>query len=186
MRWILQALFVAGALTWLPNIAAADTFYADLDRDGVRDVITIQTVPVPGLRVWLSASNRSLVLPTRRPILGVTTSDIDGDGHIELIASDTSARVHVWHRTSRGGLRPTRPRHAPQASSLSHSGRVSSAPDEPSGAVLDEGSSAPPVDATHPARFPALDVSRALVAAPNTPTTPYNGRPKHARGPPVD
>ena len=42
-------LFVLAALTWLPGLASADTFYADLDRDGRPDIITIQVIPTPGL-----------------------------------------------------------------------------------------------------------------------------------------
>src|SRR5437773_1913249 len=79
-RWMLAGLFVIAALAWLPGRASAETIYADLDRDGRSDIITIQTVPTPGLRVWLSGSNSSLLLPTRRPITHVTASDIDGDG----------------------------------------------------------------------------------------------------------
>ncbi len=183
-RWILSGLFVLAALASLPGRALAETFYADLDRDGQRDIITIQVVPVPALRVWLSGSNSSLLLPTRRPIAHVAASDIDGDGHIDLIASDTSSRVHVWHRTHRGGLRPTRPRHVPRTSGVSRSQTLGNPSGDLPGAVLDEGTSTP-VDASHPAGPALLDALRLTIAASSLATASFNSCPPQPRGPPL-
>jgi hypothetical protein len=183
-RWTLSSLFVLAATAWLPGRASAETFYADLDRDGRSDIVTIQTVPTPALRVWLSGSDSSMLLPTRRPITHVTASDIDGDGHIDLIASDTSARVHVWHRTSRGRLRTTRPHHAPRDPGVSRSRTVNTAPGDVPGAVLDEGSSTP-VDATHPAWQASLDVSGLTVAGSSRIVASHSSRPLRPRGPPL-
>src|SRR5713101_601817 len=91
------ALMAFGLLATFAAEAQAGDFYADLDRDGVRDVVSIQ--PSSGLVVWLSGTKSLLNLPTRRPIMRVTAADIDGDGRIELVASDTAARLHVWHGT---------------------------------------------------------------------------------------
>jgi hypothetical protein len=183
-RCILRALFVLAALVWLPARASAETFYADLDRDGRSDIITIQTVPTPGLRVWLSGSNSSLLLPTRRPITHVTVSDIDGDGHIDLIAADSSARVHVWHRTHRGRLRPMHPRDPPRDPDVSRGVLLNTAPGDLPSAVLDEGSSAP-VDATRPARHTSLNATGLAIVASSRPFDSHGARPPQPRGPPL-
>ena len=180
-----SALAFVAALAFSPTRAwAADPLYVDLDRDGIRDVITIQSVPTNGLRVWLSGSGRSLLLPTRRPIASVAFGDLNGDGHLQLIAADTSAHVHVWHRTGTGGLRPTRPKHGPRPTGVSRSGNVRSAGDDAPGAVIDEGPGAP-VDSSHPAGLVPLDASGAAPHAFHQFAAPHNTRPPQPRGPPL-
>ena len=173
------------AVGLLPGVAAraqAGDFYADLDRDGVRDVISIQ--PSSGLVVWLSGSKSVLKLPTHRPIMRVTAADIDGDGRIELVASDTAARLHVWHQTRGGKLRPTRPRHVPVSPGLTSNRRVHQAPDDASTAAIDEGPAAPPSDAPHPARLPSLDVFGHILALPRIAFRSLDVVPHQPRAPP--
>jgi len=183
-RWIHLGLLVAAALLWLPARAAANTVYADLDKDGRPDIITIVTVPKPGLRVWLSGSNRSLLLLTRRPITHVTVSDVDGDGHVDLIASDESANVHVWHPTSRGRLRATRPRAPPRDPGVSGNQGIHTASNDLPSAVLDEGASAP-VDTTHRARTASPDAPGAALTASNSTADTHRARPTQPRAPPL-
>lgn len=114
---------ISAALLLQPAAALADAVYADIDRDGKRDVVSV----VPGsrstLQVWLSATQtlRHLTLP--KPILRVGTFDLDGDGRPEIVASDTDAGLHIWRRTKNGHLRRVRPRPViPIAFSLSRPG----------------------------------------------------------------
>ena len=114
---------ISAALLLQPAAALAEAVYADLDRDGKRDVVSV----VPGSRatiqVWLSATQtlRHLTLP--RPILRVGTFDLDGDGRPEIVASDTDAGLHIWRRTKNGHLKRVRPRPViPIAFSMSRPG----------------------------------------------------------------
>jgi hypothetical protein len=185
VRWVLVSTLVLIGLAALPGRAAAKTFYADLDHDGIRDVVTIQMLPATGLRVWLSGSNRYLLLPTQRPIVAVKALAIDDEGGIDLIASDTSARVHVWHRSVKGGLRP-RSRHGPRApAGVSRSGRVTNAPDDAPIAVVDDSPTSSPIDAAHPAGLSTLNVSSADFGAASLASSLSDASPPKPRGPPL-
>jgi hypothetical protein len=179
---IAALLFAAGASA--PRIAAASELYTDIDRDGISDVVSIQSVPSTGLRVWLSKSNVTFVLPTRRPITHVAASDLDGDGHIDLIAADSAAKVHVWHRTPRGHLRPTRPRRSPWRDAISTS-RVGRGCDDGPGPALDDGSSTAAVTDLGPARHSNRAISKATPTAAAAPVSTGARLPRDPRGPPT-
>ncbi len=126
---VVWSLFAAaGALA--PAAARAQQLHVDLDRDGIRDYVSIQHAPVSAVNIWLSSTDSRRQLVTRRPLLGIAVMDVDGDGHPELLAADASARLHAWRHVGRGRFRPVRPRaHAPSASSRP----VRVATDEPAG-----------------------------------------------------
>ena len=152
-------------LTWLPTRAWADDLYADLDRDGVRDVISIQTGPRRGLVVWLSSSQSVFHLPTRLPISRIVAADIDGDGGIDLVAADTSAKIHVWHRSKHGTLRRTHPRHIPPTAGPAHGRGLQESPETPVPAVAGNGPADAPFDAPHPAHQTPLTLGIRCASA---------------------
>jgi len=182
LRWTLAAV-VSLAGIWAPRAAAAAEFYADLDYDGVRDVVSIQTVPRTGLRVWLSKSNSTLILRTRRVITHIAASDIDGDGRIDLVASDSAARVTVWHRTNRGHLRVTHPRRVTRPDTMSRSRRVHGAGDEAPVAALDDSGPTAPFGGRDTHGTPLAFLDEILPPTP-APGSAINAQPRASRGPP--
>jgi hypothetical protein len=181
-RTVVVCLMLLGLLAAAAQARAAD-FYVDLDRDGVRDMIRIESAS--GLLVWLSQSKVVLKLPTRRPILRVAAGDVDGDGHIELLAADTAAKLHVWHRTRGGKLRPTLPRHAPVLPGFTSNRRVHQTSSDPSSAATDDDPVTSPLDAPHPARLPSFDTSSTLTTARDLPSGSLRLPPHQPRAPPA-
>jgi hypothetical protein len=112
VRSLAWAVVTAG-LSGLPALAAADTVYADFDRDGLRDIVTVRhSGATSTLEVWLSSTQTLRYLNVSRPILRVRAFDLDGDGRPEIVASDTGAGVHIWRGTKHGHLRRVRPHKA--------------------------------------------------------------------------
>lgn len=107
---VLSWAVVSVALFFRPATAFADPVYLDFDRDGKRDVVSVVPGSKSTLQVWLSATQTLRHLRLSRPILRVGVFDVDGDGHPEIVASDTDAGLHVWRRTKSGHLRRVRPR----------------------------------------------------------------------------
>ncbi|MGD2270777.1 MAG: FG-GAP-like repeat-containing protein [Desulfobacterales bacterium] len=77
---------------------------ADVNEDGLKDVIVSVQRGASGVKVWLNRTSRQWTL-VKGPIeindyQGLATADIDGDGHIDLIAanasSDTQGGIQVW------------------------------------------------------------------------------------------
>jgi len=181
-RAVAIGLTVLGFVAGFATLARAADFYVDLDRDGVRDVIS--TDPSDGLLVWLSGSKVLLKLPTRRPILRVTTLDLDGDGHVEIVATDSASKLHVWHRTRAGKLRPTRPRRAPVLPAFTDNHRIGEGPGDSSTAAIDEGTQTPPAHAPHPALVAGLDPSGAVMMSAGPADASLIHAPHQPRGPP--
>jgi hypothetical protein len=177
------AAVVSLAGIWAPPAAAAAELYADLDHDGVGDVVSIQSAPRPGLRIWLSQSNSTLILRTRRPITHIAATDIDGDGRIDIVASDSAARVTVWRRTNRGSLRVMHPRRATRPDTMSGSRRVHGAGDDAPVAALDDGGPTAPLAGPdgHGSPLSLLDEILPPTAAPDS---AINAQPPDSRGPP--
>src|SRR5262245_21453909 len=180
-RAVVACLMFLGLVAMAGEARAAE-FYADLDRDGLRDMIRIE--PASGLLVWLSQSKVVLKLPTRRPILRVAAGDVDGDGRVELLAADSAAKLHVWHRTRGGKLRPTRPRHAPVRTGFTSNRRVHQPSTDPSSAAIDEDPVTWPLDAPLP-RLPSLDTSATIPAARDLPSGSLRLPPHQPRAPPA-
>ena len=114
---------ISAALLVQPATALAEAVYADFDRDGKRDVVSVVPGSTSTLQVWLSATQTLRHLRINRPILRIVALDLDGDGRPEIVASDTDAGLHIWRRTRNGHLKRVRPRPAvPIAFSISRPG----------------------------------------------------------------
>jgi hypothetical protein len=101
---------VSAALLLQPAVAFAEAIYADFDRDGQRDVVSVAPGSRSTIQVWLSATQTLRHLQLTRPILRIVAFDLDGDGRPEIVASDTDAGLHIWRRTKSGHLKRVRPR----------------------------------------------------------------------------
>lgn len=94
----------------LPRVAAAGDLLADLDRDGVTDVVSIDPASASLLHVWLSTTQTERELNTTRPVYRMVAVDLDGDGRPELVVTDTHATLHIWRHAGNGRLRQVHPR----------------------------------------------------------------------------
>jgi hypothetical protein len=183
MRWMAVLGVVFAAFAGRPSRAAAEVYYADIDHDGIRDVVTVQTTPEPALKVWLSRTNTTLILPTKQQILAIAALDLTGDGRLQLVASDTSAKVHVWHESRSGGLRRTRPRRQSPAAGVSGSGQFDIPRDQSAGAIISDGSSA--LDDGRPLPAVGADWSIQASSLPDAPLNSKHVAPSKPRGPPL-
>jgi len=171
MRWksSINVTFACAALLLLgalPARASLREFYADLDHDGVSDVVSIPE-GARGLLVWLSRSHSVLRLRTRLPIFRVAAADVDGDGRMDLVAADMSAGLHVWRRSSRGHLRRMHPRSRPYAAGPASGHGIEESSENPPPAVDAGTAGDAPFDAPHPAQTFLV----ALNLAPRPPTS---------------
>ena len=180
----LSGLFALLLLAFSPAAAHADEVVVDFDHDGIRDIVTIPQAPARGLLVWLSGSNKFFRLATRRPIMRVVARDIDGDGQVDLVAADASARMHVWHRTTHGKLRAARPHRAPPSAGPRHSRTFDQSSDTDVPAIGDEAPTDLDGDTIHPAE-PILVIERVISAVtPLRAVSPEVHR-HDSRGPPA-
>ncbi len=83
---------------------------ADFDEDGLKDIVLSIQREASGIMVWLNQSERRWVRGIN-PIEinnyeGVETADINGDGHMDIIAanatSDTQGGIQVWLGDGKG------------------------------------------------------------------------------------
>jgi hypothetical protein len=101
---------LAASILAVPGVAAAETVFADVDRDGIRDVLSVLGTSRSTLQVWISSTQQFRKLHTTRPIYRVVAVDVDGDGRPEIVASDTSAKLHIWRQGKNGLRRSSLPR----------------------------------------------------------------------------
>jgi hypothetical protein len=78
--------------------AAESVLVVDLDGDGVRDRVIVDSREPSLLRVWLSTTGSISTIRTSSPLIVVVATDLDGDHRAELIARDSAAGLHVWTR----------------------------------------------------------------------------------------
>jgi hypothetical protein len=180
----LSGLFALLLLVLAPAVASADDFFADFDRDGVRDIVTIPKAPARGLLVWLSGSRSLLRLRTRRQVTGVTARDVDGDGRLDLVAADGSAKLHVWHHTLHGLFRTRRPRHSTPTAVPAHPRTIDQSSETDTPAIGSELPSDLTCDAVHP-EAPTLDLWRLISDSARQPLGLRPDPPHDPRGPPA-
>ena len=84
---------------------------ADLNEDGLKDILFSVQKETSGIRVWMNQAQRKWKQQTG-PIKinryeNLKTADINGDGHMDVIAanstSDTTAGIQVWLGNGKGG-----------------------------------------------------------------------------------
>jgi hypothetical protein len=176
---------VTAVLLGRPGAAQAETVYADFDRDGHGDVLTVVPGSPTTLQVWLSSTQTLRQLRVSRPILRVAAFDVDGDGHPEIVASDMSAGLHIWRRTKNGHLHRVRP-HRTLPQSLGLSGRgvtrpVTEAADDPmAGSDWVPAAETPTRSTLHPP-----DASGRLASAVPPAVADPGLAPSSSRAPPI-
>jgi len=83
----------------------------DINEDGLADIIYSVQKESSGIRVWLNKSGRQWE-PAKGPIEinkyeGLTTADINGDGHLDIIAANATSvaqgGIQVWQGDGKGG-----------------------------------------------------------------------------------
>ncbi len=76
----------------------------DVNEDGLKDVIISVQKGASGLKIWLNRSSRQWIL-AKGPVeindyQGLAIADINGDGHIDILAanasSDTQGGIQIW------------------------------------------------------------------------------------------
>jgi len=137
--------------------AAESVLIVDLDGDGLRDRVLVDSREPSLIRVWLSTTGGITTIRNHSPLIGVVASDLDGDHRAELIVRDSATDLHVWKRGKKG-FRRVHP-HRTDASSLSNKQRH----------VVDEGATDDAAGTTWDgASFLAL----ALTSQPRAPSSP--------------
>jgi hypothetical protein len=96
--------------------------FADLDADGRRDHVTVDTHEPWIIRIWLSATRSTHIIRSAQPLRAITAVDLNGDRRPELIFSSRSRGIQVWTKAPGGFVAyPHRPR--PPTRDISGSGR---------------------------------------------------------------
>lgn len=96
---------------YLPvNADVRSVAVADINEDGLADIIFSVQKQTSGIRVWMNQSRRKWKLqkgPVEiKKFEGIKTADINGDGHMDIIAANTSSPIQggiqVWLGDGRG------------------------------------------------------------------------------------
>jgi protein involved in polysaccharide export with SLBB domain len=83
---------------------------ADINEDGLADIVFAAQKPSSGIKVWLNQSRRQWK-PSRGPIEihkyeGIKTADVNGDGHMDILAANATSSsqggIQVWLGDGRG------------------------------------------------------------------------------------
>jgi hypothetical protein len=138
--------------------------FADLDADGRRDHVTVDTHEPWIVRIWLSATRSTHIIRSAQPLRGITAVDLNGDRRPELIFSNRSRGLQVWTKAPSGFVAyPHRPRPPTRDISGSARHRVDDDTDElPPGIASASGNLAFLVTSLNPwAAVPALGRPRA-------------------------
>jgi len=125
-------LAVVCALLAAPRAARADqSVFADFDGDGRRDEARVDELQRRTVNVWLSATQRSRVLRTARPILQLAAGDLDGDGRAELVAAGGDRGLVVWKANHKSKFKLVRSKQLAPRSLRGPSRRLAHGPIDP-------------------------------------------------------
>jgi hypothetical protein len=86
------------------NWASADMWFHDFDGDGYEDLIANQIFSSTVTRYWNPGGDMSQAWEPEIIISGLTSpsdmwlTDMDDDGHIDVVSADHTAHRGVWHR----------------------------------------------------------------------------------------
>ncbi len=96
---------------YLPvNAEVRSVAVADINEDGLADILFSVQKQITGIRVWMNQSERQWKL-RRGPgeikkFEGIKTADINGDGHMDIIAANTTSPtqggIQVWLGDGKG------------------------------------------------------------------------------------
>ena len=76
--------------------------FADLDADGRRDGVTLDTREPWLVRIWLSATRSTHVIRSVHRLRAITLVDLNGDRRPEAVASTRSHGLQVWTTAGTG------------------------------------------------------------------------------------
>ena len=84
---------------------------ADLNEDGLRDILFSVQMETSGIRAWINQSQRKWKQQSGPVKINryenLKTADINGDGHMDIIAAnstaDVTAGIQVWLGNGKGG-----------------------------------------------------------------------------------
>jgi VCBS repeat protein len=187
IRRVLLTWLAVSLLGCVSGRALASDLYprADLDRDGVTDVVSIQNAPAPrGLLVWLSRSKSQFLLPTPLPIQRVAAADVDGDSRLDLVAADTSAKLYVWRSSGKGRLRPMRPRPGRPAAGPTCSRRIQESPETVPFEAANSARTDPSLDAPRLTSLALVSTYSWILRSSSSSPTPVSVRRGQPRAPP--
>jgi len=185
LLWALCACLFLLPLAAGASGAAEPSLAVDFDGDGRHDTVRLDRHRPSVLRIWLSASDTTQVLVSRRPLSHVAATDLDGDHRPELIASDSQSRLHIWTPRARG-FRRYQPRHSiPKALTSPTRPRVDGRNREPEEVLTGVAFGPPALSRTEhlapPAGASRVCVPRREVTCPASPAArPFSPRPPPA------
>jgi hypothetical protein len=99
-RYVLATAFGVAALL-VPGAARAESLPADFDGDGVRDHIEVGARSME-LAVRLSNGRALLRLQADDLILRFVVTDVNRDGHPDVVASTRRSGLQIWINKGRG------------------------------------------------------------------------------------
>jgi hypothetical protein len=97
--------------------------FVDLDADGRRDRVTLDVRHPWIVRVWLSATRSTHFIRSTQPLRAIAVVDLNGDRHLELIASGRSRGLQVWTKAPSGFVKYRRRARPPTPRDVGGAGR---------------------------------------------------------------
>lgn len=101
-------VLLAAVAFFLPAAAGAQALQADLDGDGIRDLVVRGSRPTD-LFLQLSRTSQPQQLRLPQPIVQITSGDIDEDGDADLLATTAGPGVDIFVNQGGGHFQALHP-----------------------------------------------------------------------------